>query len=195
MRCRLFLILVFLMLSFFAASLLSARNADAASFTQEHRPENLKALWELILQSHYVKHDSKTAAALLGGLVPDQSRIRKALKDGTAPAIAQRIAAKFHEFGLPTAANLAQFLPGVMGPVTVYGATTEELAAYQEGSTAFKHFPGGAQKAAQQILRPGMKFYQVVISSPGGKASVTYSMLYWDGHQWTMLAKPWQVLR
>ena len=179
---------------FLAVSFLSTGNADAAPFTQANRPENLKALWELILQSYFAKHDPKTAAALLRGLVPDQSRIRKALKDGSAPEVVQKIAAKFQDFGLPSEANLAMFLPGGPGAVTVYGATTEELAAYQAGSTSYKHFPGGAQKAAQQILRPGMTFYQVVVSTPDQKTSVTYSMLYWDGQQWTMLAKPWQVL-
>ena len=195
MRCRLSQILVFLIASFLAVSLLSARNLGAAPFLQENRPENLKALWELILQSYYVKNDPKTAVALLRGVVPDQSRIQKALKDGAAPEVAQKIAAKFREFGLPTEANLAFFLLGGLGSVTVYGATTEELAAYQEGSAAFKHFPRGAQKAAQQILRPGMIFYQVVVvSSSEQNFHVTYQMLYWDGQQWTMLAKPWEVL-
>ena len=194
MRCRLPFILVLLMASFLATSFPPARPAEAASFTQENRPENLKALWDLILQSFFVKNDPRTAAALLRGLVPDRSRIEKALKDGVAPDLAQKIAVKFQEYGVPTEANLALFLPGVMGSVTVYGATTEELAAYQAGSTAFNHFPGGAQKAAQQILRPGVNFYQVKVTASGEKASVTYSMLYWDGRQWTMLSKPWQVL-
>lgn len=197
MRSRRPLILVLLLASFLAVSLLPAGSADAAPFTQVNRPDNLKALWELILQSYYVKNDPKTAAALLRGVVPDQARIQKALKDGVAPDIAQKIAVKFQEFGLPSEGSLAFFLPGGLGSVAVYGATTEELAAYPAGSTAFKHFPGGSQKAAQQILRPGMTFYQVVISSADEKdqkTSVTYSMLYWDGQQWTMLAKPWQVM-
>ena len=67
MRCRLSQILVFLIASFLAVSLLSARNLGAAPFLQENRPENLKALWELILQSYYVKNDPKTAVALLRG--------------------------------------------------------------------------------------------------------------------------------
>ncbi len=183
------------MVAFWAASILSASNVGAAPFSQENRPENLKALWELILQSHYVKNDSKTAAALLRGLVPDQRRILRALKDGIPPEVAQKIAAKFQEFGLPSEASLDIFLPVAGGSVTVYGATTEELAAFQEGSTAFKHFPRGAQKAAQQILRPGMNFYQVVVSSPKQNSRVTYHMLYWDGQQWTMLARPWEVLK
>lgn len=78
--------------------------------------------------------------------------------------------------------------------VQVHAAKTEDIIKYREGSVAFKEFPGGAKKAAEAVLRPGMTFYEVEFLEPGKDAGMKYHLFYWDGKQWSMLGPVWRVL-
>jgi hypothetical protein len=178
-----------------SAGLLPALSASAAPFTQENQPENLKALFHQIHENLYTKKDKAAAAALFVGMIPDAGRIKKALKDDVSPETVQKILDMFQRLGIPTAAMMPMIFPQEITEVKVYGATTEEIAAYKDGSTAYNHFSGGARQAARQILRPGMTFYSVKLSAPGGGMTKTFHLFYWDGQQWSMLAKAWQALK
>src|SRR5687767_10246962 len=79
--------------------------------------------------------------------------------------------------------------------VRVYGATTEELIKYREGTVAFKEFPAAAKRVAREMLRPGMTFYEVEYRAPGKDAGMKYHLVYWDGRQWSMLGPAWRVLK
>jgi len=76
--------------------------------------------------------------------------------------------------------------------VQVHGATTEEIAEYKQDSVPFKEFPGGAQKLAQSVLRPGTKFYEVEFLEPGKDAGMKYHLFFWDGASWRMLGPAWR---
>jgi hypothetical protein len=48
---------------------------------------------------------------------------------------------------------------------------------------------------AEQILRPGMTFYEVEFLEPGKEYGVKYHLFFWDGKQWTMLGPVWRALQ
>ena len=79
--------------------------------------------------------------------------------------------------------------------IQVHASTTEDLAAYKEGTPAFKEFPGGARKAAETILRPGVTFYELELLEPGKQRGMKYHLLFHDGKQWKMLGPVWRALR
>jgi len=78
--------------------------------------------------------------------------------------------------------------------VLVHEATTEDLIAYKKDSVAWKEFSGGARKAANKVLKPKMKFYQVEFLEPGKKRGMKYHLFYWDGKNCKMLGKVWRAL-
>lgn len=170
--------------------------ATAADFKQENKPQNLKALFERVHQDVYVKKDSKQAAALWKSLLPDEARLKKALKDNVAPATLQQIMGMHQKFsGSVTPTAVAKVARDAQTEVQVHGATTEDIISYRGGSVAFKEFPGGTKRVAAQLLRPGMTYYEVEFLEPGKNAGMKYHLLYWDGKQWSMLGPVWRVLK
>ena len=177
-------------------SLLDAFSSIAAPvYTPQNKPENLQAYFELIYQTLYTDKNPEKAAALFSSLIPDRARLQKALKDEVAPELIPKLLELYLRLGLPNQGNIHELIQANKSVVSVYGATTEELAANVEGSPAWEHFAGGARKAAPQVLRPQTTFYQVKLTAPGQPHGMTFHLFYWDGRQWSMLGKVWQVLR
>jgi hypothetical protein len=170
--------------------------ANGADFKHENNPRNLKALFERVHQDLYVKKDAAHAAALFRGLLPDEARAKKALKDNVPPETARQLKGMHDKFSAGiTPADIGKVARATQSVVQVHGATTEEIIRYREGSVAYKEFPGGARRAAEQMLRPGMTFYAVEFVEPGKDAGMKYHLLYWDGKQWAMLGPVWRVMR
>ena len=168
--------------------------AGAASFKHENKPQNLKALFELIHQTVHIKQDAKQATALFQSMMPDQVRARKALKDNVAPETTKQILEMYQKMPV-TEEAVRKLARPEQTEVQVHGSTTEDIIRYREGSVAFNEFPGGAKRVAEQLLRPGMTFYEVEYLVPGKDAGMKYHLLYWDGKQWTMLGPVWRVLK
>jgi hypothetical protein len=166
------------------------------SFKQENRPENLKALSQAIQKALQAK-DPKTAAALTRSLLPDETRLKKALREGVSADVLTQVVAFHRGLAARSEEALARLLAAKpeQTEVQVHGATTEELRAYAQGSVAFKEFPGATQKLAQSILRPGVTFYEVEFVKPGEDAGMKYHLFYWDGSRWTMLGPVWRGLK
>lgn len=179
---------------FVVALALPGAMAEAASFRHENKPQNLKALFEAMHQAVHVKQDLKQATALFQSMMPDQARIRKALKDNVAPDTARQIA-EMHQKMPVTEETVRKLARPEQKEVQVHGATTEDIIRYREGSVAFNEFPGGAKRVAEQALRPGMTFYEVEYLVPGKDSGMKYHLVYWDGKQWTMLGPAWRVLK
>ena len=170
--------------------------ATGADFKHENKPQNLKALFERVHQEVYVKKDSKQAAALWKSLLPDESRLKKALKDNIEPATLQQIQGMHQKFsGSITLEAVSKVARDTQKEVQVHGSTTEDIIRYREGSVAFKEFPGGTKRVAAQLLRPGMTYYEVEYLEPGKSAGMKYHLLYWDGKRWSMLGPVWRVLK
>jgi len=164
------------------------------AFKHENKPQNLKALFELVHQTVHVKKDNKGATALFTSLIPDEARAKKAFKDKIAPDVQKQILdmhrnLRFKEDGAPKLVRPTQTV------VQVHGATTEDIIRYREGSVAYKEFPGGTKRVAEQALRPGMTFYEVEYLEPGKDSGMKYHLLYWDGKQWAMLGPAWRALK
>ena len=174
----------------------AAGNPDEALYKQADTPENLKGLLETIVAANGAG-DFKKAATLTRGLVPDATALKVALRDDAPPALADG-ALKMSQ-GLPADdAQVAGLIkPGEPGrtQVNVHGATTEEIAKYEQGGVAYAEFPGGAKKLAEAALKPGVKFYEVEFVEPGKDAGMKFHMFYWDGARWRMLGPAWRSLR
>jgi hypothetical protein len=169
---------------------------NGADFKHENKPQNLKALFERIHQEAHIKKDNKQAAALFRSMLPDEARAKKGLKDGIAPdtlrqihEMHQKLRSSINDEGAARIARAAQ------KDVQVHGATTEDIIRYRQGSVAYKEFPGGAKRVADQLLRPGVTFYEVEYLEPGKDAGMKYHLIYWDGTQWSMLGPLWRVLK
>ena len=171
--------------------------SQETGFKHENNPENLKALFQEIHKTIFQSKDAKRAGALFRALIPDEPRLKKAVKDGVPAATVQAIQG-LHKKQLAaplTEAELVKLARPEQTAVQVHKAATEEIIKYAEGSVAFREFPGGARRVAEQILRPGMTFYEVEFLEPGKDAGVKYHLFYWDGKQWTMLGPVWRVLK
>jgi hypothetical protein len=174
---------------------LPAGGADqAASFKPENKPENLKALFALFHQTVHVKKDAKQAAALFQSLIPDEARAKEALKDDIAAEVLRQIVDQHKKMEVREA-DVGKLARPEQTVVKVHAATTEEIARYEKDSVAFKEFPGGAQRLAEQVLRRGVTFYEVEFLEPGKDAGIKYHLFYWDGKQWSMLGPMWRVLK
>ena len=173
---------------------LPGATAGAASFKHENKPQNLKALFEAMHQAVHVKQDVKQATALFQSMMPDQARVKKALRDNVAPETTRAIL-EMHQKMPVTEETVRKLARPEQKEVQVHGATTEDIIRYREGSVAFNEFPGGAKRVAEQALRPGMTFYEVEYLVPGKDSGMKYHLVYWDGKQWTMLGPAWRVLK
>lgn len=187
-------LLVSLIVLAFAAPLPAVGQSKDATFKHRNDPKNLKALFELLHHTVHVKKDAKQAAALLRSLIPDEARVKKALKEDVEPETLRQIVEQQQKAAGLGKADVVKLARPEQKVVTVYAATTEEIAKYQEGSVAFKVFPGGARRLAEQVLRPGVTFYEVEFLDPGNEAGIKYHLVYWDGKQWSMLGPMWRIL-
>lgn len=149
------------------------------------------------LQSAIRAGNTADAAKMTSALLPDSARLKKALADGVpAPTLAKLEA--FYA-GLPKdPAQLGKLLavPAERSEVKVHAATTEEIAQYAKGSTAYNVFPGATKDlAANGTLRPGVTFFEVEALEPGKDAGTKFHLFYHDGTAWTMLGPIWRALK
>jgi hypothetical protein len=165
------------------------------AFQTGDRPENLKALLESIHDHIYVKKDARSAGYLFASMVPNEERARKALRNDLPPATFKKIFDYHKDIGTWWDDNIHYLAEPDQKVVKLYGATTEKLARAEQGSVVFAHFPGGAALMAEQILRPGVTFYEAEFFEPGKVGGMKYHLFYWDGKQWAMLGPLWRLLR
>ena len=177
-----------------ALALSFALPTAAQGFRHENSPENLQALFSSIHQAVHARKDPKHAAQLLQSVMPDEARVRRALRDDVDATSLQRIVGIHKSMPPVSEREVANLATPEQKNVQVHGSKTEDLIENRRGSVAWKEFPGGAQKAAEQVLRPGMTFYEVEFREAGKDAGVKYHLFYWDGKQWSMLGPIWRVL-
>ena len=168
--------------------------AFAAGFKHENKAENLRALFSAIHQEIHAKKNPKQAAELMQAVMPDEARLKKAFKDNVNPDALKRVVALHKSMPPISEKEMGRLARPEQKNVQVHGAKTEEIIAYKDGSVAYKEFPGGAKKVAEQLLRPGMRFYEVEFLEPGKDAGMKYHLFYWDGKSWSMLGPVWRAL-
>lgn len=78
--------------------------------------------------------------------------------------------------------------------VFVHQATTEELAAYEKGSTAAQEFPGGMRAFARSVAQPGRTWFTVELREPGKDLGTRLTCFTRLGERFIMVAKPWRAL-
>lgn len=160
----------------------------------EQNSEDLKKLFEVIYLNLHVKKDYKLAASLFQSLIPDEARLKPALRDNLSTEMQAQIVA-YQKNIVVNQGNITGVVRSEQSVVEVHAATTEEIARYEQGSMAYREFPGGARRAAEQVLRKGVTFYEVEFLEPGKNTGMKYYLLYWDGEQWSMLGTVWRILK
>lgn len=173
---------------------LPAFAAAPPSFKHENSPKNLKAYFQLMHETVHTKRDLKQGTLLFQALLPDPQRIGKALKDDVTQENARQILAMHQKMSV-TEDIVSKLARPEQRQVQVHSATTEDLVRFREGTAAYKEFPGGAKRVAEQVLRPGTTFYEVEYVAPGKDAGMKYHLLYWDGKQWSMLGPVWRAIK
>lgn len=170
----------------------TAAAADPA-FKQTNTATNLQELFETIHQTSQT--DAAKALGAFKKLMPDEERIKKALRDDISPQALREIVNMHDKLRTNMREDVDAFRLALPQQriVQVHQATTEEIANYEQGSTAFNEFPGGAKQVAKKLLRPQTTFCEVEFLEPGKDQGVKYHLLYWDGKQWSMLGPVWRA--
>jgi hypothetical protein len=147
------------------------------------------------LQLAIRSEDVKKAAALTAALLPDEKQLRKALKKNIDKETVAKILAFHQQLSQGTTLQIAKLLkvPRERTEVQVHKATGKSIAINKKGSTAYKEFPGGAVKAAKEILQPKMEFYEVECTEPGEERGTKFHLFYNDGKNWKMLGPIWRM--
>lgn len=141
-------------------------------------------------------NDTKVAE-LTGKLLPDAERIGKGLGAGAGEEGKQKVVA-FHARMPKDSQALARLfsVKPAQTEVAVHGATAEEMAAYEDGSVAFKEFPAAVKGlAAKGAFVAGKTYYEVEFLEPGSDAGMKYHLFYWDGSGWSMMGPLWRLLQ
>ena len=170
-----------------------AAGPGAAAFRHENTAENLRAFFTE-LQAAIRAGDTAKAAALTKDVLPDRDRLAKGLNPESGDAVekAWAVLGRLIPGNDEAAAGVFRTEP-VRTEVRVWGATTEEIAAYEDGSVAFNEFPGGTRKLAEAgVLRPGVTFYEVEVVEPGKDSGMKYHLFFFDGDRWTMMGPIWR---
>lgn len=174
----------------------SSASGTNSLYAQSNSADNLKGLLDTIMKASE-SGDAKKAAALIRGILPDKAALMKALRDD-APAEFVDECLKQNQSIPPEDEKVAGLFKrggADRTEVSAHGATTEEIAKYEDGSVPFKEFPGGTRKLAEQVLRAGVTFYEVEFCVPGEDSGMKYHMFYWDGSAWKMLGPAWRALK
>jgi hypothetical protein len=174
----------------------SSSSSTESLYAQKDDPENLKGLLDTIVKASE-SGDTKKAAALTRGLIPDKDALAKALKDDAPADFIQSYLDNVSKLP-PDDAQVAGLMKrgeADRTAIQVHAATTEEIRENKEGTPAYAEFPGGARKLAENVLRPGVKFYEVEFTKPGEDLGMKYHLFYWDGSQWRMLGPAWRGIK
>lgn len=172
----------------------SGQAPAGAAFAQENTPANLQALLQRVFRYIHADKSLDQAWGLFRMLGPSEARLRRALRDDVAPDVLAKII-EYHKGFEAWEGQLAKLAGPEQTVVKVHGASTEEIRQHQQGSVSYENFPGGARQMAEQILRPGVIFYEAEFLEPGQSRGMKYHLFYWDGKQWSMLGPVWRVLQ
>lgn len=156
----------------------------------------LKVVMTELLSAIKDGNDAKIAE-LTAKVLPDAAKVAKGLGPGAEVEGRQKVQA-FHERmpkDGPALARLFSAKPA-QTEVQVHAATTEEMAAYEAGSAAFKEFPAVVKGLAEKgVFVPGKTYYEVEFLEPGNDAGMKYHLFYWNGSGWSMLGPVWRMLQ
>ncbi|RBP41387.1 hypothetical protein DES53_107219 [Roseimicrobium gellanilyticum] len=133
---------------------------------------------------------------LAGKVLPDAERIGKGLGAGAGEGKEKVVA--FHARMPKDGQALARLfaVKPAQTEVQVHGSTTEEMAAYENGSVAAKEFPAAVKALAEKgVFVPGKTYYEVEFLEPGNDVGMKYHLFYWDGSGWSMLGPVWRMVQ
>src|SRR5262245_51147819 len=96
--------------------------AIAAGFKHENKPENLRALFTSIHQAAYAKKDAKQAAELTQSVMPDEGRVKKALRENVGGDALQRIVGMHNKMGPMSEREVVKLVKAEHKNIRVSGA-------------------------------------------------------------------------
>jgi hypothetical protein len=168
------------------------------------RPSDTAVLRALVASFHAAQkaRDEETLAELGRALCPTSAELQTLCREGEAAT------AFLAAYSGPRQERLVDrpdgdkeigrhaFVPGnpAQTEVQVHQATTEELAAYAEGTLAFQEFPGGMRRFAEQVAAPGRTWFVVELLEPGKGVGMKYSCFTKVGERFVVVLKPWAAV-
>lgn len=166
--------------------------SGSTGFTHKNEPDNLKKYWEEIVAAAKAGNGERVTA-LVKGLIPNETSVKKALVDGVDDKVVKSLLAYYEQLSSRMKPeDASKGFKSERSKVTVHGATTEQIA---KGDPAASEFPGGAKTAAGTVLRPATTFYEVELTEPDKDVGTKFHLFYWDGSQWRMLGAVWRATR
>lgn len=176
------------------AAALHGAGAPAAAGEPRDGADGLKA-WISAARAACDAKDFVRGKAMVVGAIPTKADLESVLYPSAPAGMIDRLLAIYAS--IPQSDEQAACLFAARPErtvVSVYSSTTEQLRAFEDGTDAFREFPDGAKDAADQALKPGRTFYEVVMTAPGEPDGTKYHMFFWDGHGWKMLGPLWRAL-
>jgi hypothetical protein len=186
------------MATFLSVAILTAAVSPTAPAQDKPDPgaaELKKVMTELV--AAIKDGNDTTVIAMTRKLLPDAEKIAKGLGAGAGEEGKQKVIT-FHSRLTKDEGSLSRIfaVKPEQTEVAVHGATAEEMAAYEDGSVAFKEFPAAVKGlAAKGVFVPGKTYYEVEFLQPGSDAGMKYHLFYWDGSGWSMLGPMWRLLQ
>jgi hypothetical protein len=151
--------------------------SGGGGFAQKNEPASLDAVVEKLLRA-LDTGDAANFEATMKGLIPDEAAVKKALRDDAPPEAIAKVLASAKRMHLP-------FEAGMIHAEVYDGTTGKEIA--EQSTPASGHFSGYDRRAAEEILRPDLTFYNVRIAKSAGGEGNTLHLFFWDGSRWRML--------
>lgn len=128
------------------------------------------------------------------GLIPDPATLKKVLRDDAPAGFVDKVIEQYKKLPPDDDRVMCLISPPNRTEIKVHTAKTEEIAAHAQGTPGGDEFPGGAQKVAQQALRPGVTFYEVETLEPGKDSGTRFHLFFWDGTTWKMMGAAWRAV-
>ncbi len=177
--------------------------ANAQEVARISHPATLDALAGMFRKAHGAG-DAQAVRALGASVCPTSSELRATLRVG------EQTTSFLTAYRGPVDCDLAQAdqAAGLLAlgralfasssqdqtKVTVYAATTEQIATYAPGSLAFAEFPGGMRRFAGRVAAPERQWFVVGVTNPDEPDGMKYSCFTRVEEHFIVVIKPWRAI-
>jgi hypothetical protein len=141
-------------------------------------------------------NDAPRLFELTKAMMPTTDEMRKVLRVGpeTDAFLEQYKAERIRGDANEAAREILKPKEASQTVVKVHSATTEELAAYENGSVAYAEFPGGMKRFAERVAAPGRVWHTIEYLEPGNDAGMKFTAFTVVDGRVFFVVKPWRAL-
>lgn len=141
-------------------------------------------------------NDAPKLLEMTKAMMPTTEEMRKVLRAGpeTDAFLEQYRAERIRGDANEAAREILKPKEAAQTVVKVHSATTEELAAYKEGSVAYAEFPGGMRRFAEKVAAPGRVWHTIEYLEPGKDAGMKFTTFTVVDGRLFFVVKPWRAI-